>query len=103
MLIDMSDKLELAAAETEEISANMQQCTATIEEVNSISQIINQNAEISSNKASNTLEFVDKIQHEAQEAYYDAISSRKNVENAFKINKNRIGTITCDNHFMFIS
>ena len=83
MLIDMSDELELAAAETEEISANMQQCTATIEEVNSISQIINQNAEISSNKASNTLEFVDKIQLEAQEAYNEAVSSRKNVENAF--------------------
>ena len=90
MLIDMSDKLELAAAETEEISANMQQCTATIEEVNSISQIINQNAEISSNKASNTLEFVDKIQHEAQEAYYDAISSRKNVENAFSRCSNKL-------------
>lgn len=83
MLVDMSDELELAAAETEEISANMEQCTATIEEVNSISQIINQNAEQSSIKASSTLEFADKIQHEAQEAYNDAVSSRENVETAF--------------------
>ena len=83
MILDISVELESAAAETEEISASMEQCTASLEEANSISHVINESAEKSAETAARSLSLADKIQHEADSAYSDAVLSKQSVENSY--------------------
>lgn len=86
----ISSQLDNAVEETSQISLEINNCNASIIDINNMSQDISNNINSSLKISDDNLTTAEKIEKEAEEIYNDSINSKKEMEQLYIKNRNKL-------------